>query len=191
MNTKTLILVASGLLVAACGSPPTADPPLAGDDGGRMPSIGETVPPPPPPGPPADEYIDPNAEAVGVIGKLQSRHEYGLIPGWYMADEETIVLWVTDRAKVQRLLNKTKYANQVELRITDVPLEEVERVQAEVVAVVQAHSPGNAFIGPDFENYPLVVARLPQDVSPDLVQKIEALSTPAVPVKVAPDPVVG
>lgn len=86
-----------------------------------MPSLGSTASPPGPPGPPATEYEDLNAEAERVIGNLQSRHENGLIPGWYKGDEDTFVLWVTNRAKAQKLVDKTGYADQVELRVTDVP----------------------------------------------------------------------
>ena len=87
-------------------------------------------------------------------------------------------------AKAQKLVDKTGHAAQVELRPTGVPLDEVMALVDKVHAAVLAEDTGSFGVGPDFKDYPLVIARLPEDTSPDVAAKAEALSTDRVPVKV-------
>jgi len=191
---RLLVLATVAALATACSignEPPTAEVPDV-----QVPSMGSTVGPPSSPNPAGDDAITPDryGPALNAIGRLQERHENDLFPGIHINDQDKFVLWVFTEgrpqggsaamAKAQKLVDKTGHAAQVELRPTGVPLDEVMALVDKVHAAVLAEDTGSFGVGPDFKDYPLVIARLPEDTSPDVAAKAEALSTDRVPVKV-------
>jgi len=159
------------IAVSSCtGGPPVHDDPSGGPlDGSQYAD-----------GPDTDDAQ--TLELITELGKIRRKNKQ-VLPAWHM-DFGRFVFYATDVAAAERLFSKTGAVDRIEIIPTTVSIADQNLILKQVNAVIAANGIAPAMVGPDLESYPLLVVRIPSNISDSIVDQIERLQTGEIPIRV-------